>query len=110
VGTDKSDFCIGPVLLDGLGDFGIVLQRGRAGVDDDVVVAFRRFEALLDVDVVRRAIEQFRVRDERGGLREPGGLPERSDFAPRLVTGAGAAIETVEGRRTEKQCLHQNRN
>src|SRR5439155_23625033 len=99
VGADEADLCIRTVLLDGLGNFAVVLQRRRAGVNDDVVVTFRLVEALFDVDVVRRAVEQFGVRHERGRLREPGGIPEAGDFAPRLVTGAGAAVETVEGRR-----------
>ena len=48
VRADEADLGLGPVLLDGFGDFAVVLQRGRAGVDDDVVVALGLFEALLD--------------------------------------------------------------
>ena len=33
---------------------------------------------------------------ERGGLREPGGIPIARDFAPRLIARAGAAVKAVE--------------
>ena len=55
-------------------------------------------QALLDADVVGRAIEQFAVRRQRGGLGQPGRVPKRRDFAPRLITRAGAAIKTVKTR------------
>ena len=44
---------------------------------------------------------------ERGGLREPGRIPEAGDFAPRLVTRAGAAVKAVETGWGEKKCAHR---
>ena len=64
-------------------------------------------EALVHADVVRRAVEQLASGHQRGGLRQPGGIPEAGDFAPRLVARAGAAVEAVKGRRREeKRVVH----
>src|SRR5262249_10397818 len=43
---------------------------------------------------------------ERGGLGEPGGIPERTNLALGLITGAGTAIEAVERGRVQEQSLH----
>ncbi len=61
------------------------------------------FEAFFDVNVMRGTIHQLRARDKGSGLGEPGGVPKAGDFAPGLITGAGAAVEAVEGGRTEEQ-------
>jgi hypothetical protein len=79
--ADESNFRARLLILDGFGHLAIVLQRRRGGVDDDVIVILRDLEALLDTDVVRRAIEQFCAGDERSGLREPGGIPIARDLA-----------------------------
>jgi len=63
-----------------------------------VIKIFRDLEALGDVDVVRRAIEELGAGNERGGLGEPGGIPIAGDFAPSLVARAGAAVETIKTR------------
>src|SRR3954468_9835935 len=83
--------------FDGLGHFGVVLQRRRRGVNDDVIVALRLGETCLDVDIVRRAIHQLAIGNERSGLREPGRVPEGADFALGLVTSASATVESVKG-------------
>ena len=62
----------------------------------------RLFQALLDADVVRRAIHQLAVGHQRGRLGQPGGIPEGSDFAPGLVTRAGAAVKPVKARWRKK--------
>ena len=100
--SDKADFGVGPILFDGFGDLAIVFQGGGAGVDDDVVVVLRVLEAVLDVDVMGRTVEQPGVGDERGGLGEPGWIPEAGDFAPGLVARTRAAVKAIEtGRRKE---------
>ena len=48
----------------------------------------------------------FAVGHQRGGLRQPGRIPEAGDLAPRLVARAGAAVEAVEAGRGEEQRLH----
>ena len=50
----------------------------------------------LHADIVRRAVEQAGIRRERGGLREPGGIPIAGDFAPRLITRTRAAVKPVK--------------
>jgi len=68
-------------------------------VDDDVVKVFGDAETFRQADRVRRAVEQPGVGHERGGLREPRGIPVAGDFAPVLVTRAGAAVEAFVCRR-----------
>src|SRR6266550_4131152 len=46
-------------------------------------------EAFFQINTVRRAVEQFGIRRERGGLREPRRIPIAGDFAPRLITRTG---------------------
>ena len=45
-----------------------------------------------------------RIGRERRGLREPGRIPIAGDFAPRLVTRAGAAVKAVKLRRGKIKC------
>ena len=109
--ADKTDLGVGLLRLDGFGNLAIVFQRRRAGVDDDVVEIFRDGEAFGHVNVVRRTIKEFGIGRERGGLREPGGIPIAGDFAPRLVTRAGAAVKAVETRGREvKSLAHRKAN
>ena len=103
VGADKADEGLRAVELDRLGHLAIVLEGGGRGVNDDVVVVAGLPEALLDADVVRRAIEQLALRHQRRRLRQPCGIPETGHLPPRLVARAGPAIEAVEGGGTEKQ-------
>ncbi len=58
VRADETDFRVRLLRLDGFGDLAIVFQRRRGGVDDDVVEILRDGEALGQVNVVRRAVEQ----------------------------------------------------
>ena len=76
-----------------------------------MIVILRLGQACLDVDVVRRAIEQLAARHQRGGLREPGGIPIGRDFAPRLIARAGAAIKAIKtgGERNKVCSFFQNR-
>src|SRR5271165_6875936 len=55
---------------------------------------------------MRRRVDQLAVRHEGGRLRQPGRVPEGRDLALRLVTRAGAAVESVEGGRLKKQRAH----
>src|ERR1043166_1691938 len=76
-------------------------------MNDDVVVFLRFLQTAFDVNVVRRAIHQFCIRYQCRRLRQPRGIPEGSDLAPRLIARAGAAVEAVEAGRTKKKGLHQ---
>ena len=55
---------------------------------------------------MRRRVDQLAVGNERCRLREPGRIPERSDFAASLVTRAGAAVEAVIGRSLKEKRSH----
>jgi len=98
VRADEADLGAGLLLLDGLGHLAIVLQRRRGGVDDDVVVILGDGQALRHTDVQRGAVQQARIGRERGGLRQPSGIPIAGDFAARLITRARAAVKTVKTR------------
>src|SRR6266436_3633237 len=99
MGADETDFGFGAVLFNGLGDLAIVFERWSRSMDDDVVVGPGFFQALLDIDVVRRAIHQFRIRHQGGGLGQPGGIPKAGYFASRLITGSGTSVETIKAGR-----------
>ena len=70
----------------------------RRGVQHDEIVVARLRQRRRRARSVRRRVDQLAARHQRGGLGEPGRIPERPDLAPRLIARAGAAIEAVEGR------------
>ena len=74
-------------------------------MNDYVVVSLGFFQALLDIDVVRRAIHQFRIRHQRRGLGQPGGIPKAGYFASRLITGSGASVETIKTGWGKEKCF-----
>ena len=53
--------------------------------------------------LVRRRVDQLGILDQRGGLGQPGRIPEGLDLALGLVARARAAIETIKGRSLEKK-------
>src|SRR3954471_20952990 len=76
-------------------------------MDNDMIVSLGLFEALFDLDIVRRTIHELGVRNQRRRLGKPGRVPEAGDFSPGLVAGTGAAVESVKRRRRKKQGLHK---
>jgi len=103
VRADKTDLRVGLLRLDGFGHFAIVFQRRRGRIDDDVIEILRDGEAFFQINVVRRAIQKFGIRHERGGLREPRRIPIAGDFAARLITRTRAAVKPIKRRRREEQ-------
>ena len=75
-------------------------------MNDDVMVFPGFSEALLDADVVGRAIQQPGIGRERGWLGQPGGIPKAGHLAPRLVARAGTAVEALERGRVQEKSLH----
>ena len=59
-----------------------------------------------EIDAMWRCVDELAAGHERGSLREPGGIPERADFAPRLVTRTGTTIEAVKGGCLEEERPH----
>src|SRR3954451_642516 len=100
--ADEADDRVRTILFYRFSDLAIVFERGRRCVNDDVIVILRFLQALLDLDVMRRAIHQPGARHERRWLGKPRGIPIAGDLTPRLVARTGAAIKTIEARRTQK--------
>jgi hypothetical protein len=61
---------------------------------------------VLEFEPVGRRVDKLRAVNERGGLGEPGRVPERLNLAAHLITRAGAPVEAVEGWRLQKQRPH----
>ena len=61
-------------------------------MDDDVVEIPGLGQAALEVDFMRRTIQQLAAGHERGGLGQPGRVPIAGDLALGLVARAGAAV------------------
>src|SRR3954470_15751423 len=99
---NKTDFGPGPIFFDSLRYFGIIFERRRGRVNNNVVVPFRFFETFFDVDVMGRTVQQLRIRHKSGWLCQPGRIPEARDFAPGLVARTSAAVKTVEARWRKK--------
>src|SRR5208337_658441 len=67
---------------------------------------FRDGARLLNSQPVSRCINQAAIRYHGRGLRQPGWIPERLDFAFRLEARASAAVETIKGRCLQKKSFH----
>ena len=65
----------------------------------DMVMFLRLLETFADPNVVRGTIHELRIRDQRGRLRQPSGIPVAGDFTASLVTGPGSAVKPVEAGR-----------
>src|ERR1700743_73038 len=66
-------------------------------------------DVLLDVlerGLVRRRVDELGARHHGGGLRQPGGEPERLHLALHLIARAGPAVVAVEGRRLQEETSH----
>src|SRR4030095_4535602 len=73
-----------------------------------MIVVLRDAETFVLAHAVRGTVEELCTWDKSGGLCQPGGIPERSNFASCLIARSGAAIEAVEGWRAEEQSVaHQ---
>jgi hypothetical protein len=51
---------------------------------------------ILELEPVRRRIDELGAFDESGGLGEPSRVPEGLDLAPRLIARPRSAVEPVE--------------
>ncbi|SAL27528.1 glycosyltransferase [Caballeronia sordidicola] len=71
------------------------LRTYLSGMHDDEVVLRGNIQRVRNREPVRWRVEQAAARDERGGLCKPGRIPERTDFALRLIARARAAVESV---------------
>ncbi len=78
------------------------VERWRARMQHGKLIVVRERQDFCERQSPRRCVDQAAVRDQRGRLRQPGRIPERSDLALGLVAGSGATVETLERRRIQK--------
>ena len=71
-------------------------ERGRRRMQHGKIAIARICGNLSEPKTMRRGIDQFAVFDQSRRLGEPGRIPERTDFAPRLTALPGSAIETFK--------------
>ena len=88
----------------------VARERRRRRVQHREIEVMRLLEDVRCAEAVRRRVDQFAVRNERRRLREPGRIPERPDFAPRLISGARSAVEAVVGRSLKEKGSHRGRS
>src|SRR5258708_19440269 len=94
------------VFLQLLGEQCIAWKRGGARMDDHQLVSLGNLERVLDGQTVGRRIEHPAVRHQRSGLGEPGRIPERADFALRLVARTCTTVEAIERWGLQEQRFH----
>ena len=93
----------GVLVLQALRNPDVTPERGRARVHHHVVVLAGERRHLVHRQAVGRRVHQAATGHERGGLGEPGRVPERADLPTCLIAGARAAVEALERRRMEEQ-------
>ncbi len=91
--------------LQALGDPHVERERWRTGMKDGQLVVVGEWSDVVEAEPGGGSVDEPAARHERRGLREPRGIPERPDLAPCLIPRAGAAVETLEGRRMQKESL-----
>ena len=103
MGTDHPHENSRILALQALRDPDVTTEGGRARVHHHLVVLAGERDHPLDGETVGRRVDQAATGHERGGLGEPGRVPERADLSTRLVPGSCAAIEAFERGRMEEQ-------
>ena len=106
LGADHADLEIGIGRLQRADGLHVGGKRRRRGVQHHEIAVLDLRQDVGEAEPVRRRVDQLGALDQRGGLRQPGRIPERLDLAPVLIARAGSAIETLERRRLQKQGLH----
>src|SRR5262249_6513309 len=101
--SDESDLRLRIDRLDHLRRLRVQLEGGRRGVDDDKLVALHFWEDIVELQPMRRRVDQRRAFAEGGRLGEPGRIPEGAHLARILVARASASIETFKGRGLEEK-------
>ncbi len=106
LGADEADLEIRIERLHRLCRLHIAQEGWRGGVQHEELVLPCIGGDIGEAQPMRRSVDQFRVRNEGGRLREPGRVPERAHLAPHLIACAGAAVETVIGRSLQEERSH----
>ena len=81
----------------------IMRKRRLAGEEHGQFEIRGQVGHLGDGQILRRGVHHPGLRDETGGVAQPGGIPERGDFTGGLIARAGAAIKILERWRVEQQ-------
>ena len=106
LGADHADLEIGIGRLQRADGLHVGGKRRRRGVQHHEIAVLDLRQHVGEAEPVRRRVDQLGALDQRGGLRQPGRIPERLDLAAVLIARAGSAIEALERRRLQKQGLH----
>ena len=78
----------------------------RGGVHHHQVAVLELGRDVLELQSVRRRVDQLRALDQSRRLREPGRIPEGAHLPFHLIAGAGTTVEAVEGGGMQKQRSH----
>jgi hypothetical protein len=84
----------------------ILVEAHRAGKKDQKVEISSDANGFVRSDAVGRRIQESAVPDERGGIGQPGRVPEREYFSPCGPACAGASIEALKRWGIEQKGLH----
>ena len=106
LGADEADQDVRVLGLERFRHLHVVAEGGGGGVDDQQVVLFGVRQHIGHGQACRRRVDQGGVGHQSGGLGQPGREPEGFDLALGLVARTSTAVETVKGRRLQKQGLH----
>ncbi len=103
LGADQAGLEVRVDRLQRLNGLHVRLERRHRGVDHHQVEVLGHGRDVRQALAVRRGVDELGLLHQGGRLGQPGRVPERADLPFGLVARAGAAVETVEGRRLEKQ-------
>ena len=106
IGADQADLDAGLGRLQPGRGLRVGGEGRRRGMQHREIVMRGLGDRLVGADAVRGGVDQLGIRHHGGELGEPGRIPVGLDLAPRLVARAGAAIESVIGRRLHEQSAH----
>ncbi len=94
--ADQADDRVGVDRLDHLGRFHVRFERGSGGVHHHELAVLQLRDDVLELQAMRRCVDQLRALHECGRLREPSRVPEGAHLALHLVARAGATVIAVE--------------
>ena len=106
LGPDHADLQARLDRLERLGCSDVDGERRGRGVQHHEIAVHGLGRDVVEFEAVGRRVDELGAFNERGGLGEPGRVPERLDLATHLIARAGAPVEAVEGWRLQEQRPH----
>ena len=105
-GPTKATFSFGFDVLHHLRHLHVDVKAGSGGEEHQQFEILGHLHGLLDGDLVRRRVHHLAVGQHAGRVAEPHRIPVRFDFARSRPARTGAAVETFERWRIQKQRSH----